>query len=118
MKKKEKMRVKIISVPLYKTKVYFCITKDQEEAKKYFKKNYINVKNWPERAEALTWTKDGCYIFCYLPEIKTGKGLSVLCHEIVHVAWQIIGDCNVEITRENHEALTYVISYLTKELLK
>lgn len=112
------MKIVKVKVPLYKNKVTFAITPDQEEAKVYFKKNGVNVSNWPETASAMTWTKEGYYVFCYLPGLRSPDHLSMVCHELIHVAWHMLQDVGVTIAHDNHEALTYLVSYLSRELLK
>lgn len=44
------------------------------------------------------------------------KNLSTIAHEAVHAAWFILDDVGVKISADNHEALTYLVSYIIKNI--
>lgn len=110
------MKIKSVDIPLYGSGAIFVITPDQKKAKKFLESRNVPTDRWPVRANALTFCRDGFHVYCYLPEIKTPNGIATACHELVHVAWQVLQDADVIVTSANHEAMTYLISYLAKGL--
>lgn len=112
------MKIQKIKFPVLKTSILFCITPDLEEAKKWFKKQRINIANWPHEAEAHTWTKSGFWPVVYLPGLKKAKEIANMCHEITHAIWFMFEEMDIKISQDNHEILTYHQTYIIKELLK
>ena len=44
--------------------------------------------------------------------------VSTLSHECVHIAWKILDRAGVEVYCDNHEALAYLVGWLSKEIEK
>lgn len=112
------MKIKKVKFPVYKTILYVCITEDEDEAKRYFRKQNINIENWGKTTEAHTWTLSGFYPFVWLRGVKTKKQIGTLCHEITHACWFILKDVGISLSEDNHEALTYMQSYAINQILK
>lgn len=110
------MRIRKIKLPTLKNEIWFCITPDQEKVKRWFSKIGVNISNWPKYGEAFTWTKEGCFPVVYLPGIKTTNHISNMAHELIHVCWHVLDEDGIRISPDNHEVLTYLVSYLIKEL--
>lgn len=49
---------------------------------------------------------------------KSQYSVGVLAHECVHCAWDILNDRGVELSADNHEALTYLVGWLSEEINK
>ena len=43
-------------------------------------------------------------------------GVGVLSHESVHVAWKVLELCGVECYCDNHEALAYLVGWVSKTI--
>ena len=112
------MKIITVKLPIYKNGIVFCITPDQEEAKKYFKKVHINIDNWPKTAHGHTWTLSGYYPHVWLSGVKSAKQIATMCHEVTHAAWFVLEDTGIKVTADNHEVLTYLQTFIIPFLLK
>lgn len=43
---------------------------------------------------------------------------SLVLHEAIHSAWDVLNHVGIEVTHDNHEALTYLVEYIFTETLK
>jgi hypothetical protein len=60
----------------------------------------------------------GGQMILYMPNLpKDIKGLSILAHEIFHIANFTLEKAGINLTSDNDEAYSYLIEFLTKKIL-
>lgn len=60
----------------------------------------------------------GGQMILYMPNLPKGiKGLSVLAHEIFHIANYTLEEAGINLTSDSDEAYSYLIEFLTKKIL-
>jgi hypothetical protein len=60
----------------------------------------------------------GGQMILYMPNLpKDIKGLSVLAHEIFHIANYTLEEAGINLTSDSDEAYSYLIEFLTKKIL-
>lgn len=113
---KHKHRSKyIIDIPIYsqELEVYFTRKKFMRRIKELGIEESIS----PHRliiSESLTcFTDSNGYYYAILRLSKRTKA-STLAHEMVHVAYRLLGVVGVKLEPENHEALAYLVGYLVR----
>ncbi len=111
------MIFKKLKVPLYHNELWVLITPKREDAVQWCKKRKMPCE-WGTCVSGITLTSPGCYPFIWVPGIKKPEHVATMNHELVHAAWFILQDAGVKIAHDNHEALTYLIGDLTRQILK
>lgn len=60
----------------------------------------------------------GGQMILYMPNLpKDIKGLSILAHEIFHIANYTLEEAGINLTSDSDEAYSYLIEFLTKKIL-
>lgn len=107
------MNIKKIKVEIYKTSLTVLIEPKRELALKWIEK--MNGEAPPINAIGACYTPkvNGPFIW-----IKNLKNTSILCHEVTHACYGILDSHGVEVTASNHEALTYLQTFILDKILK
>lgn len=106
--------MKRIPIELYSTGVLIVIESKEESAAKQLKK--IGIKDFSSKhMDGCCWTEKGYWPVVW---IKSLKDIPLLCHEITHACYGILDAKGLTVSADNHEALTYLQTYILKKLLK
>lgn len=103
--------MKIIKLPLYKTQVGYFYQPDLKKARR-------KIKTWTgqeydnEASDGLCFTKEGHAPFIWFKKKDPG----LIAHEVIHAAWFVLEDAGIEIGPKNHEALTYLVGFLIRNI--
>lgn len=105
--------IKKIKVEIYNSDLTVLIENNAKIAHKWIEKNNGEIP--PKYAVGACYTpKNGCPFIW----IKSLKNIPHLCHEITHACYGILENRGVTVDAENHEALTYLQTFLLKRVLK
>lgn len=103
--------IKKIKVEIYKTSIWLYIESNKDKVRKTFKK--YNLK-YNDDAMGSCHSPEGYPPFVW---VKNLKDISTLCHEITHACYAILDHHGVEVDADNHEALTYLQTFLLEKIL-
>lgn len=120
----------VVHVDVYNVDIIFFIDKNENEIKKTLKKlSGIRYKNFNEN-HLDNWDKDiknlgrmcsfmGGFVVMMKPKECKGFRMftSTLVHELSHVTHYLLRDRGMELSNETEEAYTYLIEFLTREVL-
>lgn len=110
----------LVKVPIYNSRICFCITDSEEERAKVYMK-WFNTKECEKEKVDMT-NSDGrtiesttgpCLIF-----LKPTLTISTVTHEIQHAVYRILEWVGVKYSRESEEAFTYLSSFIVDEFYK
>lgn len=106
--------VKRIDVPIYPAKL--ILTSSVRAAWEYAEKYGPIPEEYKEQEGGITITpKPGIVIIGVDYEHNTP---SIVAHEAVHAAWAILDQAQVHVDSENHEALTYLVTWIVEKWQK
>lgn len=114
---------KIISIDIYDRDVMVHFGE-----KKYLKAKLSKIFGSEQASEILSTISEkekgkslllpGGQMILYMPNLpKDIKGLSILAHEIFHIANFTLGKAGINLTNDSDEAYSYLIEFLTKKIL-
>lgn len=120
----------LVHVDVYNVDIVFCSGMNESEIKTTLKK--VAGKNYDQFNETFLdhWDKGKqnvgrmCHFmggFVIMMKPKECKGfrmfVSVLVHELSHVTHYLLRDRGMELSQETEEAYTYLVEYLTRQIL-
>lgn len=107
------MKVRQIRVEIYKTGVYLLVSKDKKEIEKFCEQHGLALP--PYTAMGACYTPPERWPLIW---VKSLRNISFLCHEVTHACYGILDGHGVEVDAKNHEALTYLQTFLLDKILK
>lgn len=103
--------MKKVKIHIYKTEVGYFYEPNFKKGAKIIKK-WTGQDYYPDNTSGTTWIKAGKSPIIWFEK----KDLSVIAHEVIHASWFILDEAGVKIDADNHEALTYLVGYIIKNL--
>lgn len=108
----------IIDCAVYPMDVLVLIGEDNEQVKKYLKKDeyqYLLDNPLVGNGRAIYYSNGKCLLqLKYYPDTYFWKG--VLAHEIFHCVTHILGTVGMKHSSKTEEAYAYLIQYLTEKI--
>ena len=124
-----KIKTKRIEIPIYNYPVILCFG-DNEDFEEYLLKSY-KVRpsdNFDSFCEGYAMTLEkrmsgGIKELNSVLFIKSGdrQGNSVeetVNHEAIHISWHMLDFFGIKLSEDNHESLTYLVTYIYREVMK
>ena len=103
-----------IDMPIYRQVVKLYIGNTFKEANEKVEKDYGLEKDdchfTQGRVMTVTHKEDGYIHFLLI--LPSEVEASLLAHEAVHLAWDILEHVEVKVDYNNHEALTYLVGHI------
>lgn len=101
-----------IEIPLYRNRITF-LQCPLNEARHLLDKNN-------ENGSRLSYGNNGATIYSRTKPtmiwVPPERSTAELCHEIIHASMRILYDAGVEVSTDNHEALTYLFTFICDKL--
>jgi len=122
------MNVKKFEVPIYNYPIVLCFGQNQDFID-YCRKTYKQIpgENFDDFAEGyamqLERVKNGVkelnLVMFIRDKDRFGNTISeTVNHEAIHIAWTILEFVGISLNEQNHEALTYLVTFITREVTK
>jgi hypothetical protein len=105
-----------LEVSPFRVGCWFSVTKNKEEAKKWFNKKYNQTIDLCEHGDAHAVLSNPCVILLFNWK-NTPTHISNLAHECVHVANHIIDFVSIKEKKGCDEVQAYLVGYLVDSFL-
>lgn len=105
--------LKKIKVEIYHTEVWFFISPKRDKVDEFCRK--YNIPKINGSAIGATFVGNDTHVVIW---VKSLKDFSTLAHEITHACFTILCRVGIDVDCNNHEALTYLQSFLIDKVLK